>query len=235
MWVAGVDGCRGGWLAVFRSMKGEKPWAKVYRHFEQVITERPAAIAVDIPIGLPSCSKPGGRQADIEARRLVGPERQSSVFPAPARPTIMATSHREACDLERKWSCPPKGVPQQVFHILDKIRQVDTAAKQHPGLIYECHPEVSFSVMNKGQAMQHPKRRSAGFQERCSHLYLHGYTEQFLTDRIAPANVYGRDDLADACVCAWTAERIKNRVPSLIVLPRTDDLDECNLRMAIWA
>jgi predicted RNase H-like nuclease len=58
--------------------------------------------AIDIPIGLP-----GGRPrtVDGEARRLLGP-RASSVFPAPARGTLDASSYEEACEASRKLVIP---------------------------------------------------------------------------------------------------------------------------------
>ena len=56
-----------------------------------------AAVAIDIPIGL---APAGPRRADIEARGQSGP-RRSSVFPAPARAVLAATTYEEACALSR--------------------------------------------------------------------------------------------------------------------------------------
>ena len=245
MWVAGVDGCPAGWLAVFRSTVGETPYARIFHTFAELIATQPAIIAVDIPVGLPKVSQRGGRQADKEARKRLGTARQSSVFPAPSRAVLRATSFEEACTIERENSVPPKKISQQVFNILDKVREVDCLARQHIGLIYECHPEVCFLAMNNGAAMQLPKKVSrrksptgisgAGLQERRKHLVQRGYTEEFLTKRIGSVAEHGLDDLIDACAAAWTAERIFQNDNSLIVLPTLPDPDEHNICMAIWA
>jgi hypothetical protein len=98
--VAGVDGCRGGWLVV----------AAVVAPFEvapfevvgcEVVVDSGAIIgradltmvAVDMPIGLPFDGSP--RVADVEARRRLGP-RRSSVFPTPARAVLGARSFEDA-------------------------------------------------------------------------------------------------------------------------------------------
>jgi predicted RNase H-like nuclease len=43
------------------------------------LPEKPAIIAIDVPIGLPEVMPPGGRACDRLARRLLGP-RGASVF-----------------------------------------------------------------------------------------------------------------------------------------------------------
>jgi len=245
MLVAGVDGCPAGWLVVFRSTSGERPQAKIFGTFLEVIANEPVVIAVDIPVGLPDVSQRGGRKADREARAKLGPARQSSVFPAPSRATLKATTFEEACDIELENSTPPKKVSQQVFNILKKIAEVDRVARLHPGLIYECHPEVSFLAMNNGTPMQLPKKVSrrksptglsgAGLNERRQYLTQNGYTDEFLDTKIGSAADYGKDDLLDACAAAWTAERICLGASNLIVLPKGPDPDGCNVCMAIWA
>ena len=245
MWVVGVDGCPAGWLAVFRSTEGEVPHARLFESFADILTEEAVAIAVDIPIGLPGISQRGGRKADICARKLLGPQRQSSVFPTPSRATLRATSYLEACQIEKENSKPPKKVSQQVFNILNKIREVDAIAQSKSNLIFECHPEVSFCAMNNNVAMSLPKKVSrrkcssglneTGLQERCRILTRNGYSETFVTTRIGSAEEHGRDDLIDACAAAWTAERIFRQSNDLIRLPLESDFDECGLDMAIWA
>jgi predicted RNase H-like nuclease len=78
--LAGVDGCRGGWIAVID--EGERLNSRVFPDWSQPMTEleRATLIGVDIPIGLPG---KGSRACDLEARRRLGRPRGSSVFPAP--------------------------------------------------------------------------------------------------------------------------------------------------------
>src|SRR5262245_32227397 len=97
MWVAGVDGCPGGWLAVFRSLDRRKPRAQIFATFAEVLRapERPSIVAVDIPVGLPKISQKGGRAADIACRKVLG-ARRSSVFPPPSRAVLVAKTYLEA-------------------------------------------------------------------------------------------------------------------------------------------
>ena len=83
----------------------------------------PEIIAVDMPIGLPDIAR-NGRGCDGDARRrLKG--KASSVFPAPARPTLAARDHGEACAINRKFSDPSHGISAQAYNILRKIAEVD--------------------------------------------------------------------------------------------------------------
>jgi len=41
-----------------------------------------------------------------------------------------------------------------------------------------------------------------------------------------------RDDILDACVCCWSAERIRKK--KAIRVPEERLVDSCGLRMEIW-
>lgn len=65
MWVAGVDGCRGGWVAVLIELEDWRiRQAAVYvtHRFVEILDMEPAlhAMAIDIPIGLLDRPQPGG-------------------------------------------------------------------------------------------------------------------------------------------------------------------------------
>ena len=68
-----------------------------------------AVVAVDIPIGLPDT---GRRQADVLARKAVGP-RWQSVFMTPVRPALEAHDYETAADLSR--SLAGEGISRQAF------------------------------------------------------------------------------------------------------------------------
>ena len=245
MWVAGADGCPAGWLAVFRSLEGQDHRARIFESLVQVVSapEQPRIVAVDIPIGLPKVSARGGRAADRECRKILGRDRQSSIFPPPSRPTLAAGSFLEACEIERAHSWPPKKVSQQTFNILSKIREVDGIAAMFKGVIFECHPEVSFWAMNGQRAMSLPKKVSrrknpdgineSGLDERRRLLLENGYSAAFLATRLGSLRECGADDFVDACAAAWTAER-KFR-DQAVRFPSTADPDEHGVDMAIWA
>jgi predicted RNase H-like nuclease len=97
--IAGVDGCRAGWVAAVQDL--EMPGAievYVFGTFAGVADPGFALLAVDIPIGLPDS---GPRAADLEARRLLG-ARRSSVFPAPIRPVLRASDYVSAYQIGRR-------------------------------------------------------------------------------------------------------------------------------------
>ena len=75
--VAGVDGCRGGWVvATLQGWRVVPSFGAIAREF--------ALIGVDMPIGLP---QNWHREADRAARERIRP-RGSCVFPTPPRDLI---------------------------------------------------------------------------------------------------------------------------------------------------
>ena len=163
--VAGVDGCRGGWVVVTVPLGGGAAAGVEVTHglvnlARDLRSGRLAAAAIDIPIGLPAS---GSRPADRAARRQLG-ARRNSVFPAPVRAVLGARTYPEACAISR--GICAKGLSKQLFNILDKIREVDDL--QSPLLqrhLVEMCPELSFTVLT-GSPMRHPKRTPEGRAER---------------------------------------------------------------------
>ena len=161
-WLAGVDGCRGGWVAAFWRADGTDIRLRVVPRFADVVTapERPVVIAVDIPIGLPERVGHGGREAENAVRPLLG-ARQSSVFSVPSRAAMAATDYREAGAIAQQTSEPPRKISKQLFMIAPKIREVDEALRANAKLaarVFEVHPEVAFWRMNGGRALDQPKK-----------------------------------------------------------------------------
>jgi predicted RNase H-like nuclease len=81
-WLAGVDGCRAGWVAAFvrpgSGEGGDEARVRVVARFAEVAAapEAPAVIAVDMPIGLPERIGRDGRGPERAVRPLLG-QRQS--------------------------------------------------------------------------------------------------------------------------------------------------------------
>ena len=231
--VAGLDGCRAGWFVV-----AHDPATDAYASFTAgSIAEAwsrlgaAAVVGIDIPIGLPDS---GPRDADRLARQRLSPSRTSSVFPAPIRPVLNATSHREACDLRE--SIDGKRMSVQAFHILAKIAEVDRFLRSTPAArerVFEVHPELAFASLNDDQPMAHAKRREPGFAARLQLL-----TEKLPRDSIDsaldayPRKDVAKDDVLDAFAVMLAARRISQgqgrRVP-------VDPVhDSAGLDMAIW-
>ncbi len=233
--LAGVDGCRGGWCAVFlREADDTRPALRFFERFADILAcaEAPAIIAVDMPIGLPDRSSEGGRAPERAVRSLLGP-RGRSVFSVPARAAVMCTDYRRACEVAYAHSDPKRRVSRQCFHIFAKIREIDGVMT--PALeerVYETHPELCFWRLNGERPMSQPKKTKAGIEERMALLSRHGLARPFLDQKL-PRNI-ARDDLLDACACALMARRIKaGRARAFPEYPARDE--QKGLRMAIWA
>ena len=236
--VAGVDGCRAGWIAVLIAADGEADASVlVTARFADILDHpaRPDIIAVDMPIGLPERVGPRGRGPERAVRPLLG-QRQSSVFSVPSRAAVYTEDYRQACDVAYATSEPPRRVSKQCFHLFHKIREID--ALMTPALearLYEVHPELAFWRINGRQAMSLPKtvRSEAvrpGVEERRRLLERHGFDPAFLA---AVPRGAGADDLVDAAVSALIARRI--RTGEAESFPREPERDARGLRMAIWA
>ncbi|MFO0993183.1 MAG: DUF429 domain-containing protein [Hyphomicrobiales bacterium] len=233
MTVIGVDGCKGGWIAVvWHDDPSATPQAHLVPRFEDVIAMEAEIIAVDIPIGLPDIAR-NGRGCDGEARRRLKGKR-SSVFPAPARSTLSARDHREACALNERSSEPSRGISIQAYHILGKIREVDTLISPSLQLrIHEVHPELCFYAMNGDNSVLQKKRKSEGKEIRKRLLRVNGFPFDRMALPAAPRRYWGLDDLIDACACAWSARRIRDGLN--LRLLADPPLDGKGLRMEINA
>src|SRR4051812_9102013 len=121
MWVAGADGCKGGWCVVLIHTEREEFQVRTVPSFTDLLNqpERPCVVTVDIPIGLPECTLPGGRACETEARRVLG-RKASSVFSAVGRQSLEALSRQEAHDLSR--SGGGIGIGAQAWGLAAKLR-----------------------------------------------------------------------------------------------------------------
>lgn len=160
-------------------------------------TPQPDIFAIDIPIGLASV---GSRNCDLEARRLLGPLRSSSVFPAPLRPYLTSPSYVDANTLGKHLH--GKGLSKQSWAILPKIKEVDAALCSDPALaqrVYEVHPEICFWAMNGGKPMEFPKRSIDGHLARRALIDAHFGPGTYETARrTVSRSAAAEDDILDA-------------------------------------
>lgn len=222
--IAGLDGCRDGWMAAIEENGVTR--LRLLGSLQSLL-EDPDLIAaiIDIPIGLPET---GPRSCDLRARQLLRPPRASSVFPAPIRSMLSARDHGEASRI--RFALEGKRCSVQLAAILPKIRDVDSYLNpERQRYVREGHPEVTFAIMNAGQAMLHPKRRPAGREERIGLLRGH------FPDVLTALAVFGRfeEDAVDAYAMLWSARRLVENASQTI--PLAPDLDRRGLRMEIVA
>ena len=236
-WVAGVDGCRGGWFVILCALAigADLPvrvTSCLCRDFRSVLDlpEQPVVIAVDMPIGLLERPVPGGRVCDREARALLRRPRASSVFTPPTRPGLAAATYLDAPALNGA------GMSKESFNILPKIREIDavvSAADQHR--VFEAHPELVFARL-AGAPLSHNKKTMEGRRERTRLLrrvYRTSYQEPVRLRLTHGLRYIALDDVADAYALAHVARCIRNggarRVPE-----NNPPIDARGLRMEIW-
>jgi len=158
-WVAGVDGCPGGWLVAFVRAAASEVRLRIVPQFAEVLAaaESAAVIAIEIPIGLPARAGRGGRAPERLVRPLLG-ERQSSVFSVPSRAALAAADYRKACAVALATSDPPRKISKQLFMIAPKIRAVDQSLRMDPQRL---PAPLLHSVLRKGARGRSPIRPSA--------------------------------------------------------------------------
>lgn len=181
--VAGVDGCRAGWLVVVarpavplppradpESVPDPVPvdrweWA-VLPDLESILERWPdlLRVGVDMPVGLPET---GTRACDRLARRLLAKppgaplrgDRSKSVFNAPPRAVLDAPDYDRARRICLERQAPRLSL--QAWNILPKIRRLDLEIRARPErarVVVEVHPELAFLQWNAGQPMLRAKK-----------------------------------------------------------------------------
>lgn len=208
MKVAGVDGTKGGWVAVVLDdgrFVADQLLSPVETDFSEVGDV--AVITIDVPIGF------GPRKADAAARAfLTGAA--STVFTTPSQ-AILKTPFG-----------PGLGVSAQAHALGRRILYVTELARSDPR-ICEIHPEVSFRAMNDGQPLRHPKKSAGGTLERIEILRQHGIE----LDRLDSAALLPLDDVLDAAAAAWSAHRVSTGMAQS--LPEPPEMVE-GYPVAIW-
>lgn len=237
MRVAGVDGCKAGWVVCHS--KGGRIRFDLAPTFKDVFKIGDfKLVAVDMPIGFSAEAEDGGRECERALREILGPKRRSSVFPSPCRPTLAAVyrgsdkeerkRHYEmACRINRENSIgKPKGIPLQTFAILPKICEVDAFLRSGPATqVFEAHPEFAFALMSRTghpKPIARSKASAAGLAIRIGRLKRQridldpAWRDSFRTKDAGP------DDLLDAAACYWTAVRLDEKRAE--TLPKTRPL-----------
>lgn len=192
--VVGVDGCRGGWVAV--ALPG--PEVVVCETLRDVLATYPDAVcvAVDMPIGLPT--GPRGRASDRAAKQLLG-RASSRVFPAPTMACLAMPTYAAARLVEPSLSA-------QSYALRKKIGEAEEA--RHAGPVVEAHPELAFLAF-AGEVLV-SKRTWDGAVRRRAVLAAQGLV---VPDDLGPTGgTAGVDDVLDAAACALVARDVADGV-----------------------
>jgi predicted RNase H-like nuclease len=208
MRVAGVDGTKGGWVAIvledgrFAADHVLRPISTDFAELADV-----QVIAIDVPIGF------GPRAADAAARAFLRGA-ASTVFTTPPRALLERSYGRGL------------GLSAQAHALGPRIVRVTELALRETRL-REVHPEVSFRAMNGGTPLGYRKKSAGGALERIELLRRNGIE---LTG-LGPAASAPLDDALDAAAAAWSGHRIAaGTARSLPDSPENAD----GLAVAIW-
>jgi len=237
MKVAGVDGCRAGWIVATVSLKNKaKGFDRlildkfaIVKDFAEVIKRAKDSeiICVDIPVGL--SDNEHQRLCDVQARRMLGRPRASSIFTPPSRYCLWAVNYEQASSINLKYT--GRKLNKQSYNLIPKIHEVDDlmTPKLHKK-VREIHPEIGFFVLNGQKAIVENKKSVRGRTKRLKLLdRIFGHIRSHL--RKASNSGYSTDDALDAAVAAWTAaQAVRGRS---FTLPERPETDGRGLRMEI--
>ena len=220
MRTAGVDGCKGGWIAVV--IDEDRPGTPlVLKGADEIAALGAERILIDIPIGLPET---GRRSSDIAARKLLR-EAWPRLFVDVRRPLLAFADYGAA----NAWAKEDgNGISRQLWNILPKIAAVDRSiAPAMQDRILEAHPELAFARMHGGMPVREGKKTRAGFSIRAELLRQAGFTELKTWVAGLRGSGAGADDLLDACALALAA-----RNP--VRVKCNEETDARGLSMDIW-
>jgi len=221
----GADSCKAGWFAVI--IDGEGRWsASLFRDAEHLWLECQDAlcILIDIPIGL-RYSDSQERLCDTEARKVLGPKRGTSVFPAPCRPALLAGTYAEGSRINREHT--GRRLSKQSWSLVSKIREVDELLGRNriQGQVREIHPEVCFAALNRLCPMEQSKKSEEGFRERLAVLRrAYPQAQEVVEYALAKwkRREVAQDDILDALAAAVTAYLGRGRLRTYPNEPETD-------------
>ena len=180
----------------------------------------------------------------LPTRQFVGPAKAPAIFSPPCRGALRATSYAQANEINRGSSACCLGLSQQAYALFPKLCEVDRAmTPDHQKRVFEVHPEVSFAALREAVAADEaafrpllPKKRTKGRGQRIELLRRVEGSGSFgdIEKLVALGRTLGAkpDDTLDACIAAWTAERIARQEAGR--LPSEPPLDGRGLRMEIW-
>ncbi len=211
--VAGADVWDSQWIVV-TLVDGRFKSVEIVAQLRDYLVRRRGVrcVGVDMPIELSSGAGP--RACDAEARKFVGP-RSSSVFSAPSLELLGVSDYREMNARAKEMGAAR--LSRQSHALRDKIIEVRGLLDEFPYL-HEVHPEVSFVAANKRQTLGWSKHTWNGIEERRAILKRHRLLWSGPDARAATAGV---DDVLDATVVAWSADRIaRGRAKRL---PKSDE------------
>ena len=241
-WIAGVDGCRAGWIAVFRNIESGAWRFQFAQSLAEIVDadDPPRIVAIDMPTGFADCAERGGRACERAARKLL-PGKGSSVFATPCRAALEAGTYAAASALNCDSGPHAVRLTKQCYNLFPRMHELDGLLRSRSSLhrrLFEAHPELAFMRMNGGRPVLAPKRTAGGQAARQRLLGRHGFASTarkwaaYRRDAGLRRSDAGLDDALDAAAVCCTALLIHHGKATR--LPETVERDCHGLPMAIW-
>lgn len=234
MRLAGIDGCKGGWVAVHAKLGDANSFGVAsFDNIQGFFADFNVDFAViDIPIGF--SSGPDHRNVEAAMRKFL-PGRTSCVFNTPCRQALAEVDREAASSVNRKvlTKVLKTGISTQSHGIFPKMRAIDKAVSVlGQSRLREGHPEVTFAVMNDDCPILSKKKSAAGKAERIVLLEKNGLPT---TDLLAFQRRLGasRDDVLDAAAMLWSATRFQSKTHR--TFPLSPERDLAGLLMSVIA
>jgi predicted RNase H-like nuclease len=211
MAVLGVDGWRGAWVVA--RLDGRSVGLTVLPDAAAILAVRDVeVIGIDMPIGL---SDDGARTCDVAARGRL-PGAASTVFPAPVRPVLGATTYAEA--RSTSLGAAGRSLSAQSFALVPAIRSLDDAlGDPSDPRVHEVHPELSFRTLD-GRVTDRKASGSGAAQRIRALERVMDVLDALAEDRAGVPVV----DALDACAAAWSARRIADGIGECVGDGETD-------------
>jgi predicted RNase H-like nuclease len=201
MIVAGVDGCRCGWIMV--KWNGNAYSYGIYNNIGELLKDNKdlKRILIDNPIGLASAKTK--RTVEKKMRRELK-YRHSTVFNPPCREAVYELNDDAARKINIK--IENKSLSVQSLNIRNKIRELDELLRtQNSFSIGESHPEVCFKYLNDGATLLSNKSNESGMTERLEVLSDFDKNIDKLFKKVSKETLrkhVKKDDIIDAiCLC----------------------------------
>ncbi len=212
MTCVGIDGCKGGWVAVsyFRNQ-----WQIALHDNIDKITDfllEPDIVLIDMPMGLSSSDFT--RDIDKQLRKLLK-KKSGSVFTPACREALYKTTYEQAKEINKQIT--GKSLSIQAYNISKKIRELDTFLSQLPKIdhFFEAHPELCFQMLNYSETILDSKKTRKGIEERIEIIKAHApelliQVEAFMknTRRVQVL----LDDVLDACALCLQGLKRKGKL-----------------------
>ena len=149
------------------------------------------------------------------------------------RGALFGSTFEQACATNAESSPIQSRISRQCFGLFPKLREFDELMSPDlQVLIHELHPEVCFFELNRCKAMLYGKHTTRGVRDRINVLMERNALSSPSMLQALNSGDAVTNDVLDALVAFWRAERIQEGCA--VWIPQQPEIDSKGLRMEIW-